>query len=34
VNQFYFNKGGFQLSSFNNVPHLDKPLHMSKITYS
>lgn len=34
VNQFYFNKGGFQLSSFNNVPHLDTPLHLSKITYS
>lgn len=34
VNQFYFNKAGFQLNSFNNVPHLDTHMHLNKITYS
>ena len=34
VNQFYFNKAGFQLNSFNNVPHLDTLNHINKITYS
>lgn len=34
VNQLYFNKAGFQLNSFNNVPHLDTHTHLSKITYS
>ncbi len=34
VNEFYFNTDGFQLASFNNVPHLDTQEHISKITYS
>ena len=34
VNHFYFNKAGFQLNSFNNVPHLDTDNHLNKITYS
>jgi broad specificity phosphatase PhoE len=34
VNQLYFNKAGFQLNSFNNVPHLDTINHINKITYS
>lgn len=34
VNQFYFNSAGYQLNSFNNVPHLDTPAHLPKITYS
>jgi broad specificity phosphatase PhoE len=34
VNHFFFNKAGFQLNSFNNVPHLDTHNHLSKITYS
>lgn len=34
VNHFFFNKKGFQLNSFNNVPHLDVPEHLHKITYS
>jgi len=34
VNQFYFNRSGFQLNSFNNVGHLDTPNHLDKITYS
>lgn len=34
VSQFYFNKQNFQLNSFNNVPHLDTPKHIAKITYS
>jgi len=34
VNQFFFNPKGFQLSSFNNVPHLDSTQHQAKITYS
>ena len=34
VNQFFFNSNGFQLNSFNNVPHLDTSEHYSKITYS
>ncbi|MFT7088555.1 MAG: broad specificity phosphatase PhoE [Glaciecola sp.] len=34
VNQFYFNSAGYQLNSFNNVPHLDTSVHLSKITYS
>jgi broad specificity phosphatase PhoE len=34
VSQLYFNKSSFQLNSFNNVPHLDTPVHLAKITYS
>ncbi|MGB3725603.1 MAG: histidine phosphatase family protein [Glaciecola sp.] len=34
VNQYFFNKKGFQLSTFNNVSHLDTPEHLNKITYS
>lgn len=34
VNHFYFNKKGFQLNSFNGVPHLDSINHLDKITYS
>jgi broad specificity phosphatase PhoE len=34
VSQLYFNKTGFQLNSFNNVPHLDTPDHLAKISYS
>jgi broad specificity phosphatase PhoE len=34
VNQFYFSRAGYQLNSFNNVPHLDTPVHLAKMTYS
>ena len=34
VNHFYFNTKGYQLNSFNNVPHLDTSAHLAKITYS
>ena len=34
VSHFYFNAKGFQLHSFNNVPHLDVADHITKITYS
>lgn len=34
ISHFFFNKNGFQLSSFNNVPHLDTPSNFNKITYS
>lgn len=34
VSKFYFNKKGFQLHSFNDVPHLNTSQHLSKITYS
>lgn len=34
VSHFYFNKDGIQLSSFNNVGHLDTPEHIPLITYS
>lgn len=34
INEFFFNKNGFQLSCFNHVPHLDNEQHKDKITYS
>jgi broad specificity phosphatase PhoE len=34
INHFFFNRDGIQLSSFNNVGHLDLPKHKSLITYS
>ena len=34
VNHFFFNKDGIQLSSFNNVGHLDSPELTDLITYS
>jgi broad specificity phosphatase PhoE len=34
INHFFFNRDGIQLSSFNNVGHLDLPEHKSLITYS
>ena len=34
INHFFFNRDGIQLSSFNNVGHLDVPEHKSLITYS
>jgi len=34
INHFFFGANGYQLSSFNNVPHLDDPAHFEKITYS
>ncbi len=34
INHFFFNRDGIQLSSFNNVGHLDLPEHQSLITYS
>jgi broad specificity phosphatase PhoE len=34
VNELFFNRRGFQLNSFNNVPHLDTSEHLSKVTYS
>jgi broad specificity phosphatase PhoE len=34
INHFFFNRDGIQLSSFNNVGHLDLPQHKSLITYS
>ncbi|MDT0594074.1 histidine phosphatase family protein [Glaciecola petra] len=34
LNEFFFNKNGFQLSCFNHVPHLDNKQHQDKITYS
>jgi broad specificity phosphatase PhoE len=34
VNQFFFNSKGYQLSSFNNVPHLDTPEKIALMTYS
>ncbi len=34
VSQLYFNSAGYQLNSFNNVPHLDTSVHLAKITYS
>jgi broad specificity phosphatase PhoE len=34
INHFFFNREGIQLSSFNNIGHLDLPEHKSLITYS
>lgn len=34
LNEFFYNKNGFQLSCFNHVPHLDNERHKDKITYS
>jgi broad specificity phosphatase PhoE len=34
VNHFYFNSKGFQLSSFNNVPHLEQAELKHLISYS
>jgi len=34
VNQFFFNENGFQLSTFNHVPHLDLPEYSHLVTYS
>lgn len=34
VSQLFFNPKGFQLHSFNHVPHLDRAEHLDKITYS
>lgn len=34
INHFFFNRDGIQLSSFNNVGHLDLPEHRALITYS
>jgi len=34
VHHFYFNKSSVQLSSFNNVPHLDHPERQHLISYS
>lgn len=34
IHHIYFNKANAQLSSFNNVPHLDHPQHQHLITYS
>ena len=34
INHFFFNRDGIQLSSFNNVGHLDLPERKSLITYS
>ncbi|WP_395342802.1 histidine phosphatase family protein [Ningiella sp. W23] len=34
IHHFYFNEKSAQLSSFNNVPHLDHPQHHHLISYS
>lgn len=34
ISHFFFNRDGIQLSSFNNVGHLDMPERKSLITYS
>ena len=34
VSQCFFNSKGFNLNSFNHVPHLDHPERMDSITYS
>ncbi|MGQ8365721.1 histidine phosphatase family protein [Glaciecola sp. 1036] len=34
LHHFYFNKEGFQMSSFNSIPHLEPLSLMEKITYS
>jgi broad specificity phosphatase PhoE len=34
VSRCYYNADGFQLHSFNHLPHLDQPEHADKITFS
>ena len=34
ISHFYFNKDSIRLSSFNNIPHLDRPDRLDSITFS
>ena len=34
ISHFYFNKDTVRLSSFNNIPHLDRPDRLDSITFS